>query len=60
MNGFFKNGTFTQWHITHVLQNGIMNFAGKWIEPGKVIQSDVAQTQKEKYDKHSLCVDISC
>ena len=32
----------------------IMNFAGKWMEPENIIQSEATQTQKDKYVMHLL------
>ena len=37
-----------------IKNNDIMKFAGEWIEFGKIILSEVTQTQKDKYGMYSL------
>ena len=41
-------------YYTAERNNGILNFAGKWIELGNIILSEVTQTQKDNYHMHSL------
>ena len=35
-------------------KNGILNFAGKWMELENIILSEVTQTQKDNYHMYSL------
>ena len=49
-----------KWHINTVeyysvvKKNDILKFAGKWMELGKTILSEVTQTQKDKYGMYLL------
>lgn len=54
MNGFKKSGTFTQWNIAQSLINGIMKLTGKWMVVENIL-SETAQTQRDKYGRHSGC-----
>ena len=38
----------------HSRENGILNFAGKWMELENIILSEVTQTQKDSYHMYSL------
>ena len=41
-------------YYSAVKNNGILKFAGKWMDLGKNILSEVTQTQKEKYNIYSF------
>ena len=43
-------------YYSTVKNNGIMKFAGKWMELEKIILSEVTQTQKEKHVMYSLII----
>lgn len=40
-------------YYSTVNKNGIMSFAGKWVEPEKIILCEIIQTRKEKC--HMFC-----
>ena len=44
---------FTMEYYTTIKNNGIMKFAGKMIEPKKIILSEVTWTQKDKHGVYS-------
>ena len=39
---------------SHLKNNDIMKFVGKWIQLEKIILSEETQTQKDKHGKYSL------
>jgi hypothetical protein len=49
-----KCGSFIQWGIIQLLNKGITNFAGKWLELESINLSGVTQSQKDKHGMYSL------
>ena len=50
-----KMCTSTQWNTTlHKKDNGILKFAGKWMELEETILNEVTQSQKEEQGMYSL------
>ena len=45
---------YTVEYHTAEKSNGILNFAGKWMELENIILSEVTQTQKGSYHMYSL------
>ena len=44
----------TMKYYSVVKNNGVLKFAGKWMELEKIILSEVTQTQKDKHSIYSL------
>ena len=44
--------------VLHSRKNGILKFAGKWMNLENIILSEVTQTQKDNYHMHSLIIDF--
>lgn len=49
------NGKCTQWNITHLLKDNIMNISGKWTELGSELEPEWGNPDRnEKYFVHFL------
>ena len=57
MNGQRRSGIWTDWNISHT-KNKRMAFAATWMDLEIIIQSEVSQTQKDKYHMISLMCGI--